>query len=116
MLAASSEPSDQLPSTFTTSYEHFIEADTEFHVGIARLSRNRLLVRAVTEVRCQMERIMFAAIDIGYYGELPAREHNDIVEAIRRRDPRAATPGHALTISIKEKVMLLAAGSPARPI
>src|SRR5262249_50469945 len=32
------------------TYEHFIEADTEFHIGIAQLSHNRLLVRAVKEV------------------------------------------------------------------
>ena len=31
------------------SYEHFIEADTEFHVGIARLGHNRLMVRAVAD-------------------------------------------------------------------
>ena len=97
------------------SYEHFIEADTEFHVGIARLTRNRLLVRAVTDVRCQMERIMFAAIDIGYYGELPAREHTDIVEAIRRRDPHAARQSmHDHIVGSKEKVMRLAVGSPAQ--
>jgi hypothetical protein len=41
-----------------------------------------------------MERIMFAAIDIGYYGELPARDDH--------------------IVGSKEKVMLLAAGSPAR--
>ncbi len=93
----------------------FIEADTEFHVGIARLTRNRLLVRAVTDVRCQMERIMFAAIDIGYYGELPAREHTDIVEAIRRRDPHAARQSmHDHIVGSKEKVMRLAVGSPAQ--
>jgi len=97
------------------SYEHFIEADTEFHVGIARLTRNRLLVHAVTDVRCQMERIMFAAIDIGYYGELPAREHTDIVEAIRRRDPHAARQSmDDHIVGSKEKVMRLAVGSPAQ--
>src|ERR1700730_10831872 len=55
-----------------TSYEHFIEADTEFHVGIAQLTRNRLVLRAVREVRCQMERIMFAVLDIAYFHEDPA--------------------------------------------
>jgi DNA-binding GntR family transcriptional regulator len=72
------------------SYEHFIEADTEFHLGIARLTRNRLVLRAVNDVRCHMERIMYAAIDIGYYGEVPAREHTDILEAVRHRDAKAA--------------------------
>lgn len=72
------------------SYERFIVADTEFHVGIARLGRNQLLVRAVHDTRCQMERIMYAAIDIGYYGELPVQEHVGILNAIRERNPALA--------------------------
>jgi GntR family transcriptional regulator, rspAB operon transcriptional repressor len=68
----------------------FIEADTRLHVGIARLSRNEMLVRAVSEARCQMERIMYAAIDIHYYGEVPTREHTDIMRAIREHDPETA--------------------------
>src|SRR5438034_4520717 len=39
------------------SYERFIEADTAFHVGIAQLTRNPLLLKAVRDVRCHMERI-----------------------------------------------------------
>jgi len=93
------------------SYEYFIEADTEFHVGIAQLTHNRLLVRAVKDVRCQMERIMFASIDIGYYGEVPAREHSDIVEAIRKRDPASArTAMYHHIVGSKEKVLRLASG------
>jgi DNA-binding GntR family transcriptional regulator len=53
----------------------FIEADTAFHVGIARLARNQMLIQAVSEARNQTERIMYAAIDIHYYGELPGREY-----------------------------------------
>ena len=64
----------------------FIEADTAFHVGIARLARNQMLLQAVTEARNQMERIMYAAIDIHYYGELPGREHREILQAIQDRD------------------------------
>src|ERR1700722_13392537 len=43
------------------SCTRFIEADTLFHTSIARLSRNQMLVQAVSEARSQMERIMFAA-------------------------------------------------------
>src|SRR3984893_14004606 len=68
------------------SHIRFIEADTEFHVGIAQLTRNPLLVRAVADMRCQMERIMYASLDIGYHGELPTSEHRGIVEAIQKRD------------------------------
>ena len=93
------------------SYEHFIEADTEFHIGIAQLTRNRLVVRAVTEVRCHMERIMFAAIDIGYYGEVPAREHTKILEAISGRDALLARKlMYDHIVGSKDKVLQLASG------
>ena len=72
------------------SYMEFIDADTQLHVGIAKLSRNEMLVRAVTEARYQMERIMYAAIDIHYYGEVPTREHTEIMRAIREHNPEAA--------------------------
>jgi GntR family transcriptional regulator, rspAB operon transcriptional repressor len=68
----------------------FIEADTLFHITIARLSRNQMLFQAVSEARSQMERIMFAAIDINYYGEVPSREHREILKAIQDRDPEQA--------------------------
>jgi DNA-binding GntR family transcriptional regulator len=94
------------------SYEHFIEADTEFHLGIAQLTRNRLVLRSVGDLRCHMERIMYAAIDIGYYGEVPAREHTDILEAVRQRDAKAARKCmHEHIIGSKDKVLQLAAGS-----
>src|SRR5581483_361479 len=53
---------------------------------LEELARNQLLFNAVQSVRCQMERIMYAAIDIGYYGELPVDEHCHIVEAIVKRE------------------------------
>lgn len=94
------------------SYEHFIEADTEFHVGIAALGHNRLVERAVSDVRSKMERIMFAAIDIGYYGELPTIEHEEIVDAIRRRDGANARQLMCKHIvGSKEKVLTLAGRS-----
>jgi len=68
------------------SYERFIKADTALHIGIARLTRNPMLVRAVSDMRCHMERVMYAAIDIGYYGEAPVQEHSEIIKAIRRHD------------------------------
>jgi len=69
-----------------SSYKHFIEQDTAFHIGVAQLTRNPLMVRTVTDMRCQMERVMYAAIDIDYYGEAPVREHCDILDAIKRHD------------------------------
>jgi DNA-binding GntR family transcriptional regulator len=94
------------------SYVQFIEADTSFHLGIARLSRNQMLVRAVNEARSQMERIMYAAIDTHYYGEVPAREHQEIVKAIQEHNPELARKRMYDHISqSKDKVLRLAAPS-----
>ena len=91
----------------------FIEADTAFHVGIARLSRNQMLERAVSEARCQMERIMYAAIDINYYGEFPLREHMQILEAIRNHNPQLARKCmFEHIIQSKDKVLSLASSNP----
>jgi DNA-binding GntR family transcriptional regulator len=71
----------------------FIEADTAFHLGMARLTHNALLAKAVAQMRAQTERIMFAAaeaIDLQYFGELPAREHVAILRAILDNDPELA--------------------------
>jgi GntR family transcriptional regulator, rspAB operon transcriptional repressor len=93
----------------------FIEADTAFHVGIARISRNQMLLQAVSEARSQMERIMFAAIDINYYGEVPGREHLEILSAIQDRDPsRARQLMHDHIMQSKDKVWGVASALPVR--
>jgi DNA-binding GntR family transcriptional regulator len=85
---------------------NFIEADTAFHIGIARLARNQIFLEAVSEARSQMERIMFAAIDINYFGEVPGREHHEILRAIRDRDPeRARQQMHDHIMQSKVKVL-----------
>lgn len=93
------------------SYERFIQADTQFHIGIARLTRNPMLVRAVSDMRCHMERVMYAAIDIGYYGEAPVQEHEVIIQAIRNQDADLARKlmyDHIL--QSRSKVLGLASG------
>lgn len=97
------------------SCARFIEADTAFHVGIALLARNQMLVKAVSEARSQMERIMLAAIDIHYFGEVPGREHLAILNAIRERDSeRARQLMHDHIMQSKDKVMGVASVLPVR--
>jgi len=94
------------------SYEAFIVADTAFHIGLAQLTRNQLLLQAVRDVRCQMERIMYAAMDLQYYGESPAHEHAGVLQAIRDRDPVRARQLMQEHIFIsKDKVLQLASNS-----
>ncbi|MBZ5701244.1 MAG: GntR family transcriptional regulator [Acidobacteriia bacterium] len=95
------------------SYENFISRDTEFHLSIAQLARNQLLLQAVEAARCQMERIMYAAIDIGYYGEFPGREHRGILDAIKKRDSRAARQlMYDHIFGSRDQVLKLAGGNP----
>jgi DNA-binding GntR family transcriptional regulator len=95
------------------SYENFIWKDTDFHLGIANLARNHLLLQGVEAARCQMERIMFAAIDIGYYGEVPGREHRGILDAIKNRDSRRARQlMYDHIFGSRDKVLKLASGNP----
>lgn len=95
-----------------TSYERFIEADTAFHICTAQLTRNQLLLQAVRDMRCQMERIMYAAIDIQYYGESPSSEHAGIVQAIQARDPAQARQRMQEHVFIsRDKVLQLAGNS-----
>jgi DNA-binding GntR family transcriptional regulator len=126
-LAAGKEPDPELLERLTelarTPYSsddrescmRFIEGDTAFHVCIARLSRNQMLLRAVSEARCLMERIIYAAIDIGYYGELPLREHAEILKAIQNRDPEQARKSmYQHIMQSKDKVLRLTTSSGRR--
>jgi DNA-binding FadR family transcriptional regulator len=74
-----------------------------------------MLVRAVSEARSQMERIMYAAIDIHYYGEVPSREHKEIMKAIQERNPELARRRmYDHIIQSKDKVLRLASSVPSR--
>jgi len=97
------------------SCKRFIEADTEFHLGIAQLTRNHMLLEAVYEARSQMERIMLAAMDNNYFGEVPKREHMEILKAIKDQDPdRARRTMHDHIMQSKDKVLGIASVLPAR--
>lgn len=101
-LAARKEPDEELIADLEglakvryrpedrPSYIRFIEADTAFHIGIARLARNDLLVRAATDLRCSIERLLYAGLEMGNYATGLSQEHREIYEAIRDRDEKRA--------------------------
>jgi DNA-binding GntR family transcriptional regulator len=71
------------------SYERFIEADRNFHVGVAQLTRNAFLKKAVEETRDSIDRLLHLAAavsdDIVYLAS-----HEEIYRAIRNRNPEQA--------------------------
>ncbi|MBX3280134.1 MAG: GntR family transcriptional regulator [Acidobacteria bacterium] len=90
------------------SYIRFIEADTAFHIGIARMARNELLVRASTDLRCSIERLLYAGLDLGNYATGLTQEHREIYDAIRNRDePRAREVMMRHVLGSKSKVFSL---------
>jgi len=99
------------------SFEAFIEADTAFHVSIAQLTQNALLIKSVTDMRCQMERILYAAVDAlepnYYYGDLPVRGHEAVLRAIKNRDTKLArkTMCEHITSAKNEIFKLVSIGS-----
>lgn len=71
------------------SYVRFIEADHEFHVGVARLTRNAFMVRAVEEMRDSVDRLLYLSLYVGDYA-IYLDGHEDIFSAIRQRNPALA--------------------------
>jgi DNA-binding GntR family transcriptional regulator len=62
-----------------------------------------------------MERIMLAAFDINYFGEVPGREHVAILTAIREKDSeRARRLMHDHIMQSKDKVLGVASILPIR--
>lgn len=91
------------------SYFRFVEADSAFHVGIARLTDNHLLVKAVADVRVHMERLMYAASSLAPYSKITSKEHLAIIEAVRNKNPKLARQlVHRHILGAKEKVLELA--------
>lgn len=91
-----------------SSYARFIKADTAFHVGIARLTGNQLLVNAIAELRAHIEQVLHTTIYLGDYSEALSREHQEIYLAICRHDQQAARQ-HMLehVTGSREKVLRL---------
>jgi DNA-binding GntR family transcriptional regulator len=70
-----------------TKYARFIQADRAFHIGVAKLTHNKFLVRTVEGIRDWVDRILYAAAAIDYNdsgGSLTI--HEQILTAIENQD------------------------------
>lgn len=72
------------------SYIRFIDADTAFHLCVAKMARNEMLLRAVTDLRASIERLLYAGLVHGNYAPGLSQEHRSLFEAVRKRDVAAA--------------------------
>lgn len=71
------------------SYLRFIEADHQFHVGVARLTRNAFMVKSVEEMRDSVDRLLHLSLYVGHYG-IYLVGHEEIFRAIRDHKPELA--------------------------
>lgn len=68
----------------------FMEHDTEFHLAIARATRNRFYTSAAEQFRIVLNDALVALPDSPLWHERSAREHERIRAAIEEGDPDAA--------------------------
>lgn len=71
------------------SYVRFIEADRGFHVGLARMTRNRFLLQTVEELRNWVDRLLHVSIEVDDHVVLLA-SHLEIFRAVEERNPQLA--------------------------
>jgi GntR family transcriptional regulator, transcriptional repressor for pyruvate dehydrogenase complex len=84
IAAAAAEIDPALPDP------RFDRLDAEFHLTIARATHNEFFVDAIERVRVQIGAALRAMPESQRWHERSIREHAAIVDALRRRDARAA--------------------------
>lgn len=73
-----------------TSYYAFLQRNFHLHVGIAHAAQNANLVGIVTSIQTHLMRFFYLIIAMDAYGKELVEEHENIVAAIRARNPLQA--------------------------
>jgi GntR family transcriptional regulator, transcriptional repressor for pyruvate dehydrogenase complex len=68
----------------------FAELDLEFHLALARASKNQVVVDLVSMIRGQLTRTLSTVLTLQHARPLSVSEHAAIVKAIKRRDADGA--------------------------
>jgi DNA-binding GntR family transcriptional regulator len=79
------------------SYREALKRNLDFHLAVARASRNDLLVEFVRRCLVQTDRVLSLGADFGPFEKGSSAEHRKIVSRIRARDAagaRRAMRGH----------------------
>lgn len=72
------------------SYADFLERNLDFHIQLAIAAGNEELVAVLHDLLWSMQRFFFLGLDLGDYGREMRHEHEELVEAVGRRDAAAA--------------------------
>jgi DNA-binding GntR family transcriptional regulator len=72
------------------TYETYLRDNSAFHLALARCSHNDRLESIVASVIDQIQRPLYLGLDVGLDANEATREHELVVDAVRRRDSRSA--------------------------
>ncbi len=72
------------------NYVGFVDLDREFHSTIAELTKNRYIVRFLDDTRDVMNLSGIKALTKSWDYEQVIREHIEILDAIKKKDPQLA--------------------------
>lgn len=67
-----------------SSYADFLDANLDFHVQLAALSRNERLVSALTDLISSMQRFFFLGLDLDDFASEMRKEHEVLIALIRK--------------------------------
>lgn len=70
--------------------KRFSALDVEFHLALARASRNQALLDMLTMIGGQLTRVVSTVLKLSNARPLSLKEHEAIAKALRRRNPEAA--------------------------
>lgn len=98
------------------SYVTFLQRNFNLHVGIAQASHNQHLVEIVTAIQTRLLRFFYLIIAMDAYGPQLVQEHEQIVAAIRARQPEQARQRAAehVTQTIRRSAGLFMTSAEAR--
>lgn len=78
--------SDQLHAANNNDYDLFIENEYKFHLKIAEYTKNKWIYYMEENLNTIVQRYLVLSGSLNKYSEIAAKEHGDIVEAIKKDD------------------------------
>lgn len=72
------------------AFNKYIEADLDFHNALAEASGNARLAKIISDLRNQMERLVYLINERGPYKHAGFAEHEAVLNAIEAGDPKLA--------------------------
>jgi DNA-binding GntR family transcriptional regulator len=73
-----------------SNYRQSETANVQFHLAIAACARNTLALELIERCLAQVDRFMSLGVNFGQFTENATEAHQEVAEAIARRDPAAA--------------------------